>query len=82
LTAQVGEATPQAARGEVFGWYSGASYVGLTVSPWMAGALRDATGNPAAPIYLAAAVLALLLPAYAWFCREAGRLNNSPTAPA
>ena len=82
LTAQVGEATPQAARGEVFGWYSGASYVGLTVSPWMAGALRDATGNPAAPIYLAAAVLALLLPAYAWFCRETGRLNSSPTAPA
>ena len=82
LTAQVGEATPPAARGAVFGWYSGASYVGLTVSPWVAGALSDATGNPAAPIYLAAAVLAGLLPAYAWFCREVGRLNNSPTAPA
>ena len=75
LTAQVGEATPPAARGMVFGWYSGASYVGLTLFPWLAGWLRDATGAASAPIYLAAAVLALFLPAYAWFRAEVGRIG-------
>lgn len=80
LTAQVGEATPPAARGVVFGWYSGASYVGLTITPWIAGALRDATGNPAAPIWLAAVLLALFLPGYAWFRMEIRRLQVPATA--
>lgn len=75
LTAQVGEATPPAARGVVFGWYSGASYVGLTVFPWIGGVLRDATGNPAAPIWMAAVLLAAFLPAYAWFRLEIRRLQ-------
>ena len=70
LTAQVGEATPLAARGVVFGWYSGASYVGLTLSPWLAGLLSDVTGDASAPIFLAAAALAALLPAYGWFRAE------------
>ncbi len=79
LTAQVGEATPPSARGTVFGWYSGASYVGLTITPWLAGWLRDITANPAAPIFLAAVLLAAFLPAYAWFRAE---VSNSPTARA
>ncbi|MSP04001.1 MAG: MFS transporter [Acetobacteraceae bacterium] len=37
LTAQVGEATPPAQRSLVLGWYSGASYAGLAVFPWIAG---------------------------------------------
>lgn len=82
LTAQVGAATPPTARGVVFGWYSGASYIGLTVSPWLAGILRDATGDPAAPIWLAAALLAAFLPAYAWFLAEVRNLSSSATARA
>lgn len=81
LTAQVGEACPPAARGVVFGWYSGASYVGLTALPFVAGALRDGTGSAAAPVYLAAGMLALFLPAYAWFRAEVRRISSSPTAP-
>jgi len=73
LTAQVGEATPPAARGVVFGWYSGASYVGLTIFPWLAGALRDATSSASAPIFLAAGLLGSFLLAYAWFRAEARR---------
>ena len=49
LTAQVGEGTPPAARALVFGWYSAGSYIGLTIAPWIAGRLRDATGDPNAP---------------------------------
>ena len=82
LTAQVGQATPPAARGLVFGWYSGASYVGLSLVPWLAGALRDASDQPSAPIFLASFFLIAMLPAYAWFLRTARGLSSSATGPA
>lgn len=76
LTAQVAEATPPAQRCVVFGWYSGASYAGLAVFPWIAGALRDATDSAAAPIFLAAAIFGAFLPAYAWFRAEMHRRDS------
>jgi MFS family permease len=82
LTAQVGQATPPAARGVVFGWYSGASYVGLSLVPWLAGVLRDASGQPSAPIFLASLFLVAMLPAYAWFLRTARGLSSSATGQA
>jgi CP family cyanate transporter-like MFS transporter len=69
LTAQVGEATPPAFRASVFGWYSGGSYLGLAIAPWMAGALRDATGS-AAPLLFWAALMLAMWPAYLWFRRS------------
>ncbi len=63
LTAQVGQATPAPARAVVFGWYSAGSYAAMTVSPWIAGILRDATGDARTPLFFAAALaLAILLP--------------------
>jgi MFS family permease len=71
LTAQVGEATPPAYRAGVFGWYSGGSYLGLAIAPWMAGWLRDATASAAAPLLFGAALMLALWPAYLWFRRAA-----------
>jgi MFS family permease len=71
LTAQVGEATPPAHRASVFGWYSGGSYLGLAIAPWIAGALRDASGSAAAPLLFGAALMLALWPAYLWFRRAA-----------
>ena len=63
LTAQVGQATPAAARAVVFGWYSAGSYAAMTVSPWIAGVLRDASGDARAPLAFAAALsLGILIP--------------------
>lgn len=63
LTAQVGQATPAAARAVVFGWYSAGSYAAMSVSPWAAGVLRDASGDARAPLFFAAALsLGVLIP--------------------
>lgn len=63
LTAQVGQATPPAARAVVFGWYSAGSYAAMTLSPWVAGVLRDASGDARAPLFFAAALgLGILVP--------------------
>lgn len=67
LTAQVGEGTPPGARALVFGWYSAGSYVGLTIAPWIAGRLRDATANPNAPLLFGAVLMFAMLPCFAWF---------------
>ncbi len=72
LTAQVGEATPPAFRASVFGWYSGGSYLGLAIAPWMAGALRDATGS-AAPLLFGGVLMLAMWPAYLWFRRSVAR---------
>ena len=71
LTAQLGAATPQAARARVFGWYSAGSYLAITLIPWLAGALHDASGDARAPVALGAAIMLASLPAYAWFRRAA-----------
>ena len=73
LTAQVGDATPAAKRALVFGWYSAGSYVGLTIAPWIAGQLRDTTGNPNAPLLFGAALMFAMLPCFAWFRFEVRR---------
>ncbi len=63
LTAQVGQATPAAARAVVFGWYSAGSYAAMTVSPWLAGVLRDNSGDARTPLFFAAALsLGALVP--------------------
>jgi MFS-type transporter involved in bile tolerance (Atg22 family) len=64
LTAEVGQAIPARMRAVVFGWYSGASYAAMTVAPWLAGWLRDATGAPSAPLLLAAALSLAAVGAY------------------
>jgi MFS family permease len=69
LTAQVGQATPSGARAIVFGWYSGAAFLGMTIAPWLAGIMRDLTGQPAAPLLFAAALMLGVLPLYAAFLR-------------
>lgn len=56
LTAQLGQATPPSARAVVFGWYSAGSYTAMTIAPWLAGWLRDATGEARAPLLFAAAL--------------------------
>ena len=73
LTAQVGEGTPPAARALVFGWYSAGSYIGLTIAPWIAGRLRDTTGDPNAPLLFGAALMFAMLPCFAWFRYELRR---------
>ena len=73
LTAQVGEGTPPAARALVFGWYSAGSYIGLTIAPWIAGRLRDTTGDPNAPLLFGAALMFAMLPCFAWFRFELRR---------
>jgi MFS family permease len=67
LTAQVGDATPQAARAVVFGWYAAGSYCGMTSAPWIAGMLRDASGDPNAPMLWGAGLMVVLVPLYVWF---------------
>ncbi len=63
LTAQVGQATAPGARAIVFGWYSAGSYTAMTLAPWIAGWLRDVTGDPAAPLLFAAGLsFGVLLP--------------------
>jgi MFS family permease len=63
LTAQLGEATPAAARAIVFGWYTAGSYGAMTVAPWIAGWLHDLSGDPRAPLLFAAALgLSALIP--------------------
>ena len=73
LTSQVGDATPQPARALVFGWYSAGSYLGVTVSLWIAGALRDHTGSPNAPLLFGGVLILAMLPCFAWFRAEARR---------
>ena len=73
LTSQVGDATPQPARALVFGWYSAGSYLGVTVSLWIAGALRDQTGSPNAPLVFSGVLILAMLPCFAWFRAEARR---------
>ncbi|HET6183367.1 MAG TPA: MFS transporter [Acetobacteraceae bacterium] len=65
LTAQLGQAVPAHARAVVFGWYSTGSYAAMTLATWLAGWVRDATGAPAAPLTLAAALSLLALAPYA-----------------
>jgi MFS family permease len=78
LTAQVGQATPPAARAVVFGWYSAGSYAAMTISPWIAGVLRDASGDARAPLFLAAALsLGILIP-YAAVLRGPPRTQVGP----
>ena len=60
---------PPAFRASVFGWYSGGSYLGLAIAPWMAGPLRDATGS-AAPLLFGGALMLAMWPAYLWFRRS------------
>ena len=74
MTAQVGDATPQAARALVFGWYAAGSYLGMSSAPWIAGRLRDATTDANAPLLFGAVLMALLVPIYAWF-RGSARLS-------
>jgi MFS family permease len=73
LTSQVGDATPQPARALVFGWYSAGSYLGVTVSLWIAGALRDHTGSPHAPLLFSGVLILAMLPCFVWFRAEARR---------
>ena len=73
LTSQVGDATPQPARALVFGWYSAGSYLGVAVTLWLAGRLRDLTGSPNAPLILAGALMLAMLPCFAWFRAESRR---------
>ena len=73
LTAQVGEGTPPAKRALVFGWYSAGSYLGLTIAPWIAGRLRDVTGDPNAPLLFGAVLMFAMLPCFAWFRYELKR---------
>ncbi len=78
LTAQVGQATPAAARAVVFGWYSAGSYAAMTVSPWIAGVLRDRSGDARAPLFFAAALsLGILIP-YAAVLRSLTRTTVAP----
>ncbi|HET8996728.1 MAG TPA: MFS transporter [Acetobacteraceae bacterium] len=74
LTAQLGQAMPLRARAVVFGWYSACSYGAMTVGPWVAGWLRDSTGDPRAPLLFAAAVMLLALAPYALMDRAAAAL--------
>jgi len=67
MTAQVGDGTPAAARALVFGWYAAGSYTGMTSAPWIAGLLRDGTGDANAPLLWGAGLMVLLVPMYAWF---------------
>lgn len=73
LTSQVGDATPPPARALVFGWYSAGSYLGVTIALWAAGALRDATGSPNAPLIFGGALMLAMLPCFAWFRAEVRR---------
>jgi DHA1 family inner membrane transport protein len=73
LTAQVGDATPPAARPLVFGWYAAGSYCGMSSAPWIAGSLRDVTGDANAPMLWGAALMLVLAPLYAWFRWSARR---------
>jgi MFS family permease len=73
LTAQVGDATPPAARALVFGWYAAGSYTGMTSAPWIAGKLRDLSGDPNAPMLWGAGLMLILVPLYGWFRWEARR---------
>jgi predicted MFS family arabinose efflux permease len=74
LTAQVGQATPAAARAVVFGWYSAGSYAAMTVAPWIAGAVRDASGDARTPLFFAAALsLGVLVPYVAALREMRGR---------
>ena len=73
VTAQVGAATPPAARAVVFGWYSAGSYLGLTIAPWIAGRLHDLTDDARAPIWFGAAVTLAMLAPYLWFLRRISR---------
>ncbi len=79
LTAQVGQATPAAARAVVFRWYSAGSYAAMTISPWLAGELRDSTGDARAPLFFAAALSLVVLIPYTAVLRN---LARSPVAPA
>ena len=77
LTAQVGLATPPAARAVVFGWYSGTAFLGMTVGPWIAGIIRDGTGDAAAPLLFAAVLALTTLPLYGGFLRAASPLRRA-----
>ena len=77
LTAQVGDATPPAARALVFGWYAAGSYCGMTSAPWIAGRLRDVSGDPNAPMLWGAGLMLILVPLYGWFRWEARRKSVS-----
>lgn len=77
LTAQVGDATPPAARALVFGWYAAGSYCGMTSAPWIAGKLRDLSGDPNAPMLWGAGLMLILVPLYGWFRWEARRKSVS-----
>ncbi len=80
LTAQVGQATPAAARAVVFGWYSAGSYAAMTVSPWIAGLLRDASGDARTPLFFAAGLsIAVPIP-YAAVLRSLSRTAAVPAA--
>jgi MFS family permease len=80
LTAQVGHATPAAARAVVFGWYSAGSYAAMTVSPWIAGVLRDASGDARAPLFFAAALSLGILVPYAVVLRSLPRTDVASVA--
>jgi MFS family permease len=73
LTAQVGDATPAAARPLVFGWYAAGSYTGMASAPILAGRLRDATGDANDPMLFGAFLMLVLAPMYLAFRRFARR---------
>lgn len=73
LTAQVGDATPPAARSLVFGWYAAGSYTGMASAPFLAGRLRDATGDANDPMLFGAVLMGVLAPMYLAFRRFARR---------
>jgi MFS family permease len=59
IMALPGHAAPQERRALAMGVYFTCYYLGMGVVPGVAGFARDATNNPAAPIYVAAAMLIL-----------------------
>jgi MFS-type transporter involved in bile tolerance (Atg22 family) len=80
LTAQLGQATPAAARAVVFGRYSAGSYAAMTVSPWIAGVLRDMSGDARAPLFFAAALSLGILVPYAVVLRSLPRTDVASVA--
>ena len=73
MTAQVGDATPAAARPLVFGWYAAGSYTGMASAPFLAGRLRDATGDANDPMLFGAFLMLVLAPMYLAFRHFARR---------
>jgi MFS family permease len=59
IMALPGQAAPQERRALAMGVYFTCYYLGMGIVPGLAGFARDATHNPAAPVYVAGAMLLL-----------------------